>query len=343
MGRTSRVRTRDTNIVGQSIGYPLSGGPPTIIQRTFMRQESFTDFLSSPRTFNPCTHWKVTKRASGYVGTTSTHTNYTKDWCDEYFHYEPCADIISNIFTDQLETLEFQANNDFQLLNLLGELDDTIAMFTVKFWKELSYGAFNWGILPFVSDLKSLYRSLDDIFGGKIFDNIDELNRKKRSTYNVSYVKNYKHYSYKFDGKLRLTGDFSVTLPPSQHLEILLLADELGVHPDIRTIWDLIPLSFVVDYFLPVGDILESLHPRGWAKFGITFSGEYSISGKVTTNVIYPNSLQLGALAKAETSLFHRGEGKNINLSPVPKIDYKFGLSLRQLFNLGYLANKFRV
>lgn len=71
--------------------------------------------------------------------------------------------------------------------------------------------------------------------------------------------------------------------PPSEPLDALaIIADELGLNFDLRALWDIIPLSFVADYFVPIGDTLESIHPRGWFCPKFLFTGHVSVKLKIS-------------------------------------------------------------
>lgn len=50
------------------------------------------------------------------------------------------------------------------------------------------------------------------------------------------------------------------------------MADQLGLTNPLRLAWDLVPYSFVVDWFMPVGDVLDALQPPQ----GVKFIGGYS-------------------------------------------------------------------
>lgn len=172
-------------------------------------------------------------------------------------------------------------NNDFELIPFLMDLDSTIAMFSAKFLRELSYGAITWGVLPFISDMKACLNSIKDLYR-KAGSYCREVNRVLTGNFvspEPTSLGAFECLTTTYT--VRTKGRFTFTVPQVDNKidRALYLLDELGVHPDLKTAWDIIPLSFVVDYFLPVGDILESLHPRGWSNSTV-FEGSFSISCK---------------------------------------------------------------
>lgn len=61
---------------------------------------------------------------------------------------------------------------------------------------------------------------------------------------------------------------------------------QLGLQPDLYNIWDMVPFSFVVDWFLPIGDFFEEITRNTWlatmpyrTKLLVSIKGETSYSG----------------------------------------------------------------
>lgn len=96
----------------------------------------------------------------------------------------------------------------------------------------------------------------------------------------------------------------SATEPADIHLKVVLkedlqkladLADvlkvslkSLGLWPDAYTVWDMVPFSFVADWFLPIGDALEKVQLDDWyrsmpytASFIASVKGEFEFNGMV--------------------------------------------------------------
>lgn len=225
-------------------------------------------------------------------------------------------------------------------------MDGTLATFTLKFWKQISYGSVNWGVLPLISDLKGLYASASDVF----FQHDALIKEFEKGSHNISYhwewQRSYpraspmKSYDVFFKGTVRLSGRRVVTPPPVDDFLgfLYFMLDELGVHPDLKTVWDIVPLSFVADYFLPIGDSLEAIHPRGWYHPTAYFSGGLTISGETVTLNIPLSEYRPGGV-RARHNVYRRVYGVNniLPTRPPMKIQWQ-SPNARELFNTAYLA-----
>lgn len=225
----------------------------------------------------------------------------------------------------------FQENNNFEIINFLAEIDDTMAMFSVNFLKSLrnptdGYLATTFGVMPFLNDLKSLYSTLNDIFSGSM---ADELRNGKRIQ-SVSPVKFRDPVGqHEFEGKLRFNGVITAPAPTSADLLAIAL-DEVGLHPDLKSVWDLIPFSFLIDYIYPVGDALEQLHPRGWWKPVLNYSGSYSLDLRCYFAVYSWGTVPFGYF---DGTYYDRGV-TSVEVPPTaPKLPRWKSPNFRQLFN----------
>lgn len=312
--------------------------------------ERIEDEFRTPRKFNPCFHWKYLGFYNGLLygfpsggGVQVTNWVFSTDGCP--------TNIIgfcqSKALSDTNFNLSFQDDNDFELLSLIAELDDLLATFTWNFWKQISYGSANWGVLPLISDIKSLISSLNNFYS-RAFER--DLTKYANSRYAKSKSFSYSgstlptnpniSCNWTLSGTLRLNGYTNIVIPsPSAQITALqIFADELGFHPDLRTIWDLLPLSFVVDYFLPVGDLIESLHPRGWFNPRITFDGACSFKGVVYHDA--PHTFDRVRTSPTLPCRFYRRWHQRFTSGTrqTPQVDFKLP-SLRELFNTWYVTN----
>lgn len=179
---------------------------------------------------------------------------------------------LRQFLTSQLTAVGWDtlpSSTDFGLLQFLAELDDTLLLFSKRFWASLTYGSFTWGVLPFVSDLKAILETVAEL--SHYLNSLqyeDDINIAVDLPVDI-YPPEYHFLIYKGDARVRKSGTLHFGNMSKQALFWL---DAIGFHPDLATVWDLVPLSFVVDWLLPVGDFLSSLHQRGWVK-SVAFKG----------------------------------------------------------------------
>lgn len=96
------------------------------------------------------------------------------------------------------------------------------------------------------------------------------LGESKRFSSNTSarIVENPRAGDVVFSGKpkARVEGYYTVTIPElAKPLEDMFLwMDVIGIHPDVSALWELVPFSWLIDWVLPIGDILSGLVGKGW-------------------------------------------------------------------------------
>lgn len=183
--------------------------------------------------------------------------------------------------------LDFQQDDNFELFPFLFDIDGKLGNFFGEFANSLTSPAgIKFGLLPTISDFQSLYSSFRTAFGG--FEKEISRKQSKRFTrHGPIHVsgKAGSQLKYSFDGTWTLQGTprfLASSFTPDQFF--LMWLDEFGIHPDFKTVWDILPFSFIVDKVVPVGDLLEYLHPRGWYEPSITFDGTFSVSGLTSTS-----------------------------------------------------------
>lgn len=361
----SRIRTKDE--FAENV-YMLIASDGTVARAddTNQNQEWMADSNNkTARPYSAAKHHRVVGKASGsflHPSPGSYREVYNGRGSTTDVSY--LGDYVINNLSEFLQPpkMEFQKNNRFEVLNFLAEIDDTIAMFSSRFLKSLTrrrivgnkvkttgisggaYGALTWGVVPFISDLVSVRDSLSDIFGGGLQRSLE-----KSEQSSVVVPVNKEIYEYiagdpwyirgSVHGTLRLTGSFYLpdNLSGWDYYNIFL--DELGFNPDLKTAWDLIPMSFVADYFLPIGDLLEQIHPRGWFKPVMEYSGR--LSAKLNTVSYYSSVYDPTVrVATAKGRYYFRGSMSQ-SIAPQPGKPLKFNWkapNMRELFNTAYVA-----
>jgi len=215
-------------------------------------------------------------------------------------------------------------------------MDQTVAMFGLRFWQSLNYGAINWGILPLISDVKAILRIIANL-ETNLRDFAYKTSTKEDHDFDVTQGGDRFHgtqyCTYHYIGR----GDLGV----GREAQILL--DRLGFMPDIATAWDLIPFSFVVDYLFPVGDYLESFRAGGWVR-SFTFHGWLSCTRVVAGTWSAYESTPMPVSAEYKYRTYDRWAVSNYFLSTATEVNeptLKLP-SFRQMFNMWWLFNEAR-
>lgn len=251
-----------------------------------------------------------------------------------------CRDLTSYVeaYATELGTLlnwgKLPSSTKAGIIQILAEIDDTIAIFTKKFWTQLSYGSWTWGVVPFVHELLAVIDAVNAL--GTDLSKLayeDSYSRFVQDVQVTNWTAANIYADFTFDFHLAGKADMSFQHPGSVAL------DWLGLHPDLATAWDLIPLSFVVDYLFPLGDWLQSFRQGGWVK-AVYFTGWQSYTCKVDCKVV-PGGWTLLS-SSCESGVYYArsrsGTVLTVDTSSVFDLpDFTFP-TFRQLFNMLYLA-----
>lgn len=148
-------------------------------------------------------------------------------------------------------------------------------------WLELQYG---W--LPLLSDIDSAARKLADLIKTRpVVHRVSATSSLSRVS--TSPVYTYVDYLRTSPGKRVLSENFSVRIGVAYTVpdEIVALAAELGFTNPALIAWELLPLSFVLDWIVSVGDWLQAISTF----HGLAFCDGYdTIKGDVVTSTSIP-------------------------------------------------------
>lgn len=110
-----------------------------------------------------------------------------------------------------------------------------------------NYLAINYGVLPTISDLQGIMGALK-----KIKPYIDT---NGFSTYNAvhSEAETIGKFSYDLEQRIKI----AIDKEDSQFIDVLNKLESSGFAPTLENIWDLVPYSFIVDWFIDIGGFLE--------------------------------------------------------------------------------------
>lgn len=195
---------------------------------------------------------------------------------EHYFFIPPSATyyIVSG-YENSLNWKKLSTSNEAGLLQNLAELDDTVAMFGKDLVKSLSYGGYKWGWSPLLSDVAkvndTIVRCSKQPPGApQKYDDVNTITKSIDVPYRGGT------FTHKWELTTRYKGHVTVDL------NILSYYDFLGFHPSPKLVWDLVPLSFAVDWVLPIGDMIDRISPQqGWVKH-VSFTGWKMVTATVT-------------------------------------------------------------
>lgn len=110
-----------------------------------------------------------------------------------------------------------------------------------------NYLAVKYGILPTVSDLKKIVAAFQQ--RKQFFD------KNGFSCYNAKHTAVAEDGTFRYDLEQRIK--VAIAEEDSSFDKLIDQFDSLGLFPTYENIWDLLPYSFVVDWFVQIGDLLE--------------------------------------------------------------------------------------
>lgn len=178
-------------------------------------------------------------------------------------------------------------------INFFAELGDIGGM--IKSLEKYRYVDYQFGFQPFFNDLREI--------SGRLNTSISSINRQlqtyakpipmsfSRNFYFGDFRENFGFYggdahriTYGGNGRCSFNGTVRIELPIFQryNVDTMLWLDQIGFHPDLATAWEATPFSWMVDWFLPIGESLTN-RSASWLNPDIFLDGSYSTT--FTANV----------------------------------------------------------
>lgn len=265
-----------------------------------------------------------------------TYSNFCTSLADvSHSDWSAIRSAVSKSLT-QLDWQKLPSSSQFSIINFIAELDETLLMFTRRFWRQLSYGSLTWGVMPFVSDLRALLQTIRNVRAGLQSFAYEASHdcpiEKLRIDHTVCT-----HSIVSGNVRVHHVGHCKV----AEDSQLQQWIDVLGFHPDLATAWDLLPLSFVVDYFLPIGSYLESFR-SGWLSsvpFGGWSSAKYTLVVEFhSTPPCYNSDI---VSTRSQLSRFDRWYGMDTLTVQTGGFTWE-GPSITELFNTLYIYKKSR-
>jgi hypothetical protein len=194
-----------------------------------------------------------------------------------------------------------------------------------------AYAVTQWGWKPLISDVASTMKLLEG-----------QMDRPDLMKESVTVVKSFSHKPV--SGSWKITGNWEVGCRMGVRFGIqyptIALLSSLGFTNPVALAWELIPLSFVINWFVSIGTFLSNMS----ATLGLNFLGGYrtefvrssGVNWEYQSNVVGYENLaydtgQIEAFAMQRTPLLDW---------PEPRITFNTDLSTGQLTGLLALATQ---
>lgn len=133
---------------------------------------------------------------------------------------------------------------------------------------------YQFALNPLLSDVHSVAKLLE----GQLLNPNNEIvlyasktdSFNTELTYDANYPINYTKYGINTNGKLKTTAKVYIRVSDPT----LYTMEQLGITNPVATAWELVPFSFVVDWFAPVGEFFRNIFPPQGLEFvtGYTYT-----------------------------------------------------------------------
>lgn len=267
-------------------GYSISGEKEFITSIKILDSD---DDASRRNQAKSCMHWKYNHYPLPAVrrwfsGTTEWYleTGWTEDYGSDPF--QKVVAIAENSLASHptdwdkvTQKVTGQLKNDFNLINFLLELDDFKTLF--ERWQGVSQFWLRWsfGISPMIEDAKAVAKQL--------YNQATRLNglaEKLERGFRAGTKKGPMKFTYVYDtgsqGELEWTISGTITLRWTCFVQgffhgslVSRFLDAIGFYPTFSTAWNAVPFSFIIDYFIPIGDALAS-QESSWSEMSAGLS-----------------------------------------------------------------------
>lgn len=115
-----------------------------------------------------------------------------------------------------------------------------------------NYLTYKYGVLPTISDLNEIRSAL--------LRRLPYLDKNGFKTYNAAHVASdsFGRYTIELEQRIKL----AIESEDNAFQGLIQSLESVGMFPTFENIWDLVPYSFVLDWFIDVGDMLERIDTR---------------------------------------------------------------------------------
>jgi hypothetical protein len=247
----------------------------------------------------------------------------------------------------------------FSSINFFLELREIGSMF--KALDKYRYVDYSFGFAPFIDDLKTISDRFSESIES-INARLDAYSRpvplSEVRTFHVGGVIPFGAFpsteTYLFwEGEIKCSfkGTITAELPilSRYNRDYTQWLDRIGLHPDLATVWEAIPFSWFVDWFIPIGSNLESMSGT-WLNPTLIFNGSSSCTYRISSmhKVHYQETLSFDNADYVEGQVvdttfatgYIRSPLVNYALSPVRR-KLELSLGLDRLSRIALLSDIF--
>jgi len=200
-------------------------------------------------------------------------TSSTLDVVNAFRNGDPClyADTSLALLRQELEKQFNDVTKEWSSLNFIADIGDITSL--VKRISKYRYTDYAFGIAPTVQDANALIYNLAGartrLNTAKAVQNLSKKVRRRVKCLPTSTCDQILR-TFGFKGRFTgwISGYYKLVWPELDPFieDLYLFLDTFGFHPDLSAVWDAVPMSWLVDWFLPTSDFFSQISDRGWLK-----------------------------------------------------------------------------
>lgn len=175
---------------------------------------------------------------------------------------------IAQVFAERAQTVRLLADSAVRLAGVIGkikrgDLSGAVKTALPKNAKELSsdWLAYQYGVKPLLSDIEGLISELNR--GGVFRTDVIGSRHEKVSSNGAGYTGDNGTYTIgpycSWSTKLEAEVTVKYKLKSEVNSNGLKLMSSIGIANPAALAWELVPWSFVIDWFIPIGDYLNTI------------------------------------------------------------------------------------